>query len=320
MKRLFSVFILTALILCTVPFNISAETVSDFGVELTLPSEAEPGETVSVTATIKNISFSEGYGIYAASVFLYYDAEYLTPVAGSFDATVPKGWDKYDGTKTPGIWGLYTNFDGFLENAASKDGDISFTVSFTVSKEASPLDTYLTVMGCEGTEYSSSSFIPLNSFEATAYCREKLSITEAKILIPKDDTFTIDREAKIIYSHTDPLTIASFSEYFSHVGGTISVTAFDYEITDDSEEYIPNGATISVQHAFSGVTYSFLYYLKGDCDSNGIVNVTDLANVKAIIVNRIPVENHALYAIDLEADGVIRLADYIRLKRYFLEK
>ncbi len=320
MKRLFSIFVLTALILCTIPFATSAEAVSDFGVELTLPSEAEPGETISVTATVKDITVAEGNGIYAASVFLYYDAEYLTPVSGSFKATVPSGWDKYDGTKTTGIWGLYTNFDGYLENAASKDGDISFTVSFTVSKEASPLDTYLSIMGCEGTEYSTSGFIPLNSFEATAYCNEKLSITEAKILIPKDDTFVIDREAKIIYSQTDPLTINSFSEYFSHIGGTISVTAFDYEITADGGEYIPNGATISVHHTFSGVTYSFLYYLKGDCDSNGIVNVTDLANVKAIIVNRIPVENHTLYAMDFEADGVIRLADYIRLKKYFLEK
>jgi hypothetical protein len=136
-----------------------------------------------------------------------------------------------------------------------------------------------------------------------------------QILIPENEnTFSIDRTKNIIYSDILPLDYVSFSSKFSTIGGELSIKAFDYEITAENGKYIPNGAVISVTHK-SGQIYSFVYYLSGDCNCNGVVDITDLALIKATIVNKLPVEAHVKYAMELEPDGFIRLSDYLRLKR-----
>lgn len=298
----------------------SESSSSDFSVILNIPDKTEPGQTIDITATISNISyptFEGGKGIFGASVFLYYDSEFFTPVEGSFKATIPNKWDSFDGTSTPNIWAFYALFDGTLSNGAINDGEISFKASFKVNEFATPQKSHFIIKDCECTGYDSKSIVKVKSYNATANCDEIIEITSPDVLMPTDDCpFTIDKEKGIIYSYTPNLDYNKFTSYFSVSPDNVSVSAFDYEITSENEKIIPNGANVSVYHTQTGKTYQFTYYLLGDCDCNGLVSISDLAAIKAVIVNKIPVENHVLYSMDLELDNVVRLSDYFRLKKY----
>ncbi len=321
MKKICSFLLVFAIAICSFVLTTVADTTTNYNVDLSFINIAEPGDTLKVTATVTDIQCAEGTGILAASVFLYYDCSILTPVEGSFSAAAPSGWDTFDGTATTGIWALYTVFDGNLQNTASNDGDITFTVEFTINGLAEPCETYIYVYDCEGTEYCSSALLKVKSFTSTAYTNEPLSIIEPRILIPIDESsFIIDRDSMIIYSQTEALDFNSFSALFSHIGGTLTINAYDYEITEGNGNFIPNGATISVYHSPSEYTYSFTYYLLGDCDCDGEITITDLSAIKSAFINKIPVEGHVKFSMEYEADGVIRIADYLRLKKYILSK
>ncbi len=323
-KKIISVLLLLSVAFTAFVFVGNAEEKSDFSVSLSFPEIAEQGDRIDVTVTVTDITyvpFEYGQGILGASIYLYYDCDVLSPVDESFSAVTPSGWDSFEGTAQMGVWALHSVFDGVLTNGAVNDGDLSFTVSFDVDKTATPSDVYLTVNNCEGAEYSEKSLAYFQSFDASAYCKEKLTIIEPRILIPKDEsTFDIDRTNFIIYSEISSLGYDSFSELFSIIGGDMTIKAFDYEVTAENGKYIPNGAVISVYHKNTGRTFTYTYYLLGDCDCNGDVNVSDLVSLKYTIVKRIPVEDHVLFSMDLEKDGAVRIADYLRLKMHIASK
>ncbi len=300
--------------------NASESCDSDFSVILDIPDKTEPGQTIDIIATVSDISypvFDGGKGIFGAAVFLYYDSEFFTPIEGSFKATLPNKWDCFDGTSTTNIWAFYALFDGTLSNGAVNDGDISFKASFIVNESATPQKSHFIIKNCECTGYDSKSIVKVNSYNATANCDEIIEITSPNVLMPNDNCpFTIDKEKEIIYSRTPNLDYNKFTSYFSVSSDNISISAFDYEITAENGKTIPNGANVSVYHTQTGKTYHFTYYLLGDCDCNGLVSISDLAALKTVIVNKIPVENHVLYSMDLEIDSIVRLSDYFRLKKY----
>ncbi len=317
-KKILSVLLLMTLAFTSFVFVGNAETKSDFSVSLSFPEIVEPGDRIEVVITVNDITyvpFEYGKGILGASIYLYYDCDALIPVKDSFSAVTPSGWDSFDGSSQKGVWAMHCVFDGVLSNGAVDDGALSFTVSFDVDKKAQPSEIYFTIDNCEGAEYSNKSLAYFQSFDSSAYCKEKLTIIEPRILILKDEsTFDIDRDGFAIYSDLSPLDYDSFSSLFSIIGGDMKIKAFDYEVTSENGKYIPNGAEISVCHTKSDRTFTYKYFLLGDCDNNGEVNVSDLATIKYTIVNRIPAEGHTLFAMDLEKDGVVRIADYLRLK------
>ena len=327
LKKIFSV--LLALVLSFSAFfimenDISASAESDFSVVVEAPDVAENGTQITLTVKVTDISypeFDEGQGIFGVAVFLYYDSEAFTPASGGFSATVPSKWDKFDGTTTKGIWGLYAVFDGNLTNGAVDDGDITFKLVFNVSASA-PSDTYsFYVDDCECTGYSSKALLKIKSYESTAYFQKDVFIPLPEVLIQNENSpFTFDLEKGIIYSETPEIDFNKFVSYSSNVNGELTIKAFDYEVTSENGYYIPNGATISVYHTETGQTISFTYYLLGDCDCNGKVTVSDLAVVKSVITNKTQVGGYLLHAMDFESDGIIRIADYLRLKVYISSK
>jgi hypothetical protein len=219
------------------------------------------------------------------------------------------------------VWVLFSVFNGDMTNGATEDGSISFTISFMVSPDAPISTPHFYINNCVCTGYSSKALAKMKSYSATAYNDCVINITEPEILTPHTNSpFEFDRENKIIYSETSQIDFDEFSSYFSHIGGTVTINAFDYTVTSENGEYIPNGANISVLHTPSGRTFNFTYYLLGDCDCNGKVNVADLAVIKTVIVNSIPTEGYVKYAMEFEKDGITRIADYLRLKFYIASK
>jgi hypothetical protein len=297
---------------------------SDFSVSIQSSKKATPDGQLSLTISVTDIiypQFDEGKGIFGVALFVYYDNAVLTPAENGFSAIVPKNWDSFGGTSTEGVWGLYGVFDGDLSNGATDDGDISFDIVFDVSANAKADETYVYVANCECTGYKASSIVKVNSYDSTAYCEESIEITLPQVLIPKDNApFTIDMENGIIYADTPDVDFDTFVSHFSEINGELTISAFDYVITSDNGKYIPAGAIINVYHEATGQTISLTYYLLGDCDSNGRINVTDLAVIKSVILNNIETDGYLKYAMEFEKDGVIRLADYLRLKAYLLSR
>ncbi len=325
MKRFLCVLLIAFFVVNLFPLKTNYATASessssDFSVILDIPDKTEAGQIIDIVATVSDISypvFDGGKGIFGAAVFLYYDSEFFTPVEDSFKATVPNKWDSFDGTSTTNVWAFYAVFDGTLSNGAVTDGDISFKASFKVNESATPQKSHFVIKDCECTGYDSKSIVKVKSYNATANCDKIIEITSPDVLMPTENCpFTIDKEKGIIYSHTPELDYNKFTSYFSISPDNVSISAFDYEITAENGKNIPNGANVSVYHTQTGKTYQFTYYLLGDCDCNGLVSISDLAVIKTVIVNEIPVENHVLYSIDFEKDTVVRLSDYLRLKKY----
>ncbi len=317
-------FILFLSLLMLKGLNISAAETSDYSVVITSPESALNGEQITLTITVTDITypeFDEGKGIFSVAAFLHYDSSVFTPAQNGFSAVVPLKWDKFDGTSTAGVWGLYAVFDGNLSNGAVNDGDISFTVTFDVSESAVADDYTFYISGCECTGYSSTSIVKIKSFDATAGGQATVNIPLPTVLVPNENTpFTIDTEKGIIYSQTPKIDYDTFKSFFSQINGELTIKAFDYEITSENSNYIPSGANISIHHEKTGQTIDFTYYLLGDCDCNGKVTITDLAVVKSVIVNRIAVDGYLKYSMEFEKDGVIRIADYLRLKVYIASK
>lgn len=327
LKRAISFVLVFVLAICVFSVkgnDISASADSDYSVLVEAPDVAEIGTQISLKVTVTDITYPEfdsGKGIFGVAIFLYYDSNVFTPASGGFSATVPYKWDKFDGTTTKGVWGLYAVFDGNLTNGAVNDGDITFNLTFNVS-EAAPSDTYtFYVADCECTGYSSKSLLKIKSYNATAYFEKDVFVPLPEVLVPNEDVpFTFDYDNGIIYSDTPDIDYNEFVSYFSNVNGELIIKAFDYEVTSENGSFIPNGANISVYHQPTGQTISFTYYLLGDCDCNGRITVSDLAVVKSVITNNTSVDGYLEYAMDFEKDGVIRIADYLRLKVYISSK
>ena len=325
-KKSFSVILSLILLLSASAIHspIIFASSSDFSVELTLPEKAEPGEQFNATVTVNDIIcpvFDTGKGIFGVEIYLYYDSEYFTPAKGGFSASVPSKWETFDSTATDGVWVLFAHFDGKMENGVVNDGDLSFSLSFVVSEETPAGKTHFYIDNCVCAGYSSTSLLKIKSYDSSAYCNEVLTITECEIIIEKENSpITVDNENKIIYSTIPNVNFESFSEHFSKIGGELTITAFDYSVTTENGEFIPNGATVSILQKSTGNTFEFTYYLLGDCDCNGKVNVADLAVMKTVIINSIPTDGYVKYAMEFEKDGVVRIADYLRLKLYIATK
>lgn len=326
-KKVISAFL--TLILLVSALNFSAPKVyavgeSDFSVLLEVPDYAYPEEQFTVTVDVVDIiypSFDEGQGIFGAEIFLYYDSNVLTPIKNSFSAVVPSKWDSFDNSSTAGIWGFYTVFDGLFTNGAVNDGDISFTVSFEVAENANMQDIYFYISDCECSGYSNDALLKIQPYESSANCTKVTGILQPEYLVPaKNSPFVVDMESGIIYSETPDIDYNAFVSFFEEINGDLSITAFDYEITAENGKYIPAGATITVYHEKTGQSASFTYYLLGDCDCNGSISISDLAVIKLVIVNQISVDGYLKYSMEFEKDGFIRIADYLRLKRYIISK
>ncbi len=317
---LFALISVSVLPLVNYSATASENEASDFSILLSVPPKVEPGEAFEITATVTNISYPDfegGKGIFGAAVFLYYDSEYYSIVNGSFKATVPEKWDSFDGTATPGVWAFYAVFDGLLSNGAVNDGDISFTVSMKANEKAPPQNSHFEINGCECTGYNSKSIVKVKSYNSSAYCDEVVRITVPDVLLPKENCpFSIDTEKGIIYSQSPNIDYNEFTSYFSVSSDNITISAFDYVVNSDNNSLIPNGAAISVYHEQSEKSFTFTYYLLGDCDCNGKITVSDAAVLKAVIITKIPVQNYVIHSMDFEKDGIIRLSDYFRLKKY----
>ncbi len=319
-KKLLS-FILALYIFTSLFINntkISATEKSDFSVVLEVPEKTASGEQVTLKVSITDIVYPEfkgGQGIFGASVFLYYDSDIFTLAEDGFSASAPPKWDSFEGKETPGVLGLYTVFDGNLKNGATKDGDITFTVTFDVSSSARKEESEFYIANCECTGYKSTSIVLVDSFEASAYCNEKIKINLPPFFVSSEDSpLVIDTDNGIIYSQTPAVNYPTFVSFFSYMGSLLNIKAYDYEITEENGYFIPAGANITFSHIFSEKTLNFKYYLLGDCNRNGTITAEDLEVIKWNIVNRLTPEGHDKYAMDLDKDGEIHIADYYILK------
>lgn len=320
-KRFVSIALISALLFsfsCFKGTKISAAEKSDYSVEIETPDSVSVGKQLTLTVKVTDIKypeFSAGKGIFGVGIFLYYNSNVFTPAKDGFSCSVPSKWDGFDGTATAGVWGLYSVFDGNLKNGAVADGDISFTLTFDVSTSVNDTEALFYIDNCECTGYSSESIVLIDSFEASAYCKESIKIDIPPLFISKDNSpLTIDEKNGIIYSNTPNVNYPTFVSFFSEIASTLSIKAYDYEITEENGYFIPAGATITFKHTFSPKVQKFTYYLLGDCNRNGTITKEDLEVIKQTIVNRVNPEGHDKYAMDLDKDGSIHASDYYTLK------
>ena len=112
------------------------------------------------------------------------------------------------------------------------------------------------------------------------------------------------------------VTISEFKENMTNPSENIKIYDKDNNLLEDTD-IIKSGQIIKLE--YNGTVYDeAIMILKGDSNGDGLIDVSDRAEVKNHILEITLLEGYKIYSSDIIEDGIIDVSDNSKITDYVL--
>ena len=97
------------------------------------------------------------------------------------------------------------------------------------------------------------------------------------------------------------------------------IRVFDGDVEVFGETLVGTGMVVKLMFG-STVKDSVVAVVTGDLNGDGKVSITDMLNIKSVLLGKLTLEQYAEMAADLTGEGKITITDFVQIKAYILGK
>ena len=218
-------------------------------------------------------------------------------------------------------WKLYK----YTSKDPNRDANIVSTV---------PVGMSVTITGETGNYYIIRSEMPINSegracytwdttntspVSFTAYIK-KSDVTLVRDNLPKDvtltsSTYTINKTSSLITKIASGTSVETFVTKFEN--GSVKVFFSGTEIKTGS---MRTGMDIKIYDTEGNLLATFQSVVTGDINGDGLIDITDLVQIKRVVLGKLTLNGAYEKAADTSGDNATDITDLVQMKRQILGK
>ena len=150
------------------------------------------------------------------------------------------------------------------------------------------------------------------------YVTFKVTVVLPKVTTKGNNSVAINRATNMIVGISAETVVSSLAAMLNSDGGTLRY------LNGSGQEFssgkIGTGAKVQIINCQGQVLDELTCVVTGDTNGDGSISITDLLQVKAVILGKGGLDGAYAVAADTNKDGVISITDFIQIKADILGK